>query len=883
MAIMSLPKVHKSALNPAQSFLCSIKPAQRGVFFELSRVKAHESAASRTQSKSRNNKQRAPVGGLQSVCGGPAAKSKGPGNFLTFFKRSGRSYKEVTGGLVDLTMHHGRIPDAFKSLWPQLLACMLVECTGVFLILPLFSPDTRPILWWCNLDALEDPLDAPVHSAISALSIKNCHQEFVDGLAKVLVLAPRLKKFAFSGHHRLSIDFLATLPTHSLTIHLTTYTNATLGELLTILDSPELDDADIQYWRCTPVVLSRKHFFSLPGLSPFLLKYHLYKADVSHGRYTMYKGIHCFLLNVIAATSPTSRSRRSRRSVAAVRPGLAGWGKSHRRPALQQRRGTLPTRVVKKSKKRKEGVEEDLETLRNIICRALRAELPLSDDETGQPNGKVAIKFPQVMPHPDAEFQCTVCDASTGAESGRVATLPTSSFYQSTSYSQLNSSRGKHMSYRGKRTLQLPSDRDHPKTGRRTRNLTEEERLAKRRASREKWRVNNSDAQRAMSRKAMAKKRNRLKAAGGRDWVDYHAAAAEHSRKYRSRKQMDASASGSRKRQKKCGSTDEEEDAHDEDNVDSQWLYRLRPRGPPSAAPTNITAPASPLRKRAPASLVRKPPPSAAPTNNAAPTSPLRNRGAKAAEDEKPAAKDACQDVEPHVDVHDFNEPASLLDIHHAQSDDEEHMPHLPARQELLFLPGTSDQEEPPARFPSELRFMVASRSGPVSRGSPLARSPPARVLTPAPEVPLPVVLFRDETPPVPPPADYFRYGWARGLSSLVLYPPSACCTNPDCPSEIPHKKAEPRQVVVYTLDKGVRHLSCLQRAMQIIIMQSLFSCTTAIRYEKRRKWGEEGEISNSSAVVRIGQGRETTLWAIYIQRVMAVKRNIWKYSSRAT
>ncbi|KAJ6462258.1 hypothetical protein C8R47DRAFT_1327226 [Mycena vitilis] len=60
----------------------------------------------------------------------------------------------------------------------------------------------------------------------------------------------------------------------------------------------------------------------------------------------------------------------------------------------------------------------------------------------------------------------------------------------------------------------------------------------------------------------------------------------------------------------------------------------------------------------------------------------------------------------------------------------------------------------------------------------------------------------------------FINYGWARGLCSSVLYPPNRQCTNPDCAANIPLKKAEPRQIVVYTLAKGVRpsweiHLSC--------------------------------------------------------------------------
>ncbi|KAJ7510585.1 hypothetical protein B0H11DRAFT_1701214 [Mycena galericulata] len=60
----------------------------------------------------------------------------------------------------------------------------------------------------------------------------------------------------------------------------------------------------------------------------------------------------------------------------------------------------------------------------------------------------------------------------------------------------------------------------------------------------------------------------------------------------------------------------------------------------------------------------------------------------------------------------------------------------------------------------------------------------------------------------------FVNFGWARGLCSSTLYPPNTHCTNPDCTAQIPLKKAEPRQIVVYTLDKGVQpswevHLSC--------------------------------------------------------------------------
>ncbi|KAJ7939533.1 hypothetical protein B0H13DRAFT_1941214, partial [Mycena leptocephala] len=58
------------------------------------------------------------------------------------------------------------------------------------------------------------------------------------------------------------------------------------------------------------------------------------------------------------------------------------------------------------------------------------------------------------------------------------------------------------------------------------------------------------------------------------------------------------------------------------------------------------------------------------------------------------------------------------------------------------------------------------------------------------------------------------HHGWSRGITSLSLYPPSHECTNSMCNRVNPLKKAECRQAVVYTLDKGVRpawsiHLYC--------------------------------------------------------------------------
>ncbi|KAJ6501927.1 hypothetical protein C8R45DRAFT_605210 [Mycena sanguinolenta] len=52
---------------------------------------------------------------------------------------------------------------------------------------------------------------------------------------------------------------------------------------------------------------------------------------------------------------------------------------------------------------------------------------------------------------------------------------------------------------------------------------------------------------------------------------------------------------------------------------------------------------------------------------------------------------------------------------------------------------------------------------------------------------------------------ELFRvHGWKLGLTSVTLYPPSHHCTSPDCPAAGPLKKAEQRQVVVYTHGDGV-------------------------------------------------------------------------------
>ncbi|KAG1814250.1 uncharacterized protein BJ212DRAFT_1274471, partial [Suillus subaureus] len=48
----------------------------------------------------------------------------------------------------------------------------------------------------------------------------------------------------------------------------------------------------------------------------------------------------------------------------------------------------------------------------------------------------------------------------------------------------------------------------------------------------------------------------------------------------------------------------------------------------------------------------------------------------------------------------------------------------------------------------------------------------------------------------------------------LTLYPPSKYCTNSDCPKTAALKWAEPRQIIIHTLDQGTlpvwaNHLSC--------------------------------------------------------------------------
>ncbi|KAJ7226864.1 hypothetical protein GGX14DRAFT_627313 [Mycena pura] len=57
-------------------------------------------------------------------------------------------------------------------------------------------------------------------------------------------------------------------------------------------------------------------------------------------------------------------------------------------------------------------------------------------------------------------------------------------------------------------------------------------------------------------------------------------------------------------------------------------------------------------------------------------------------------------------------------------------------------------------------------------------------------------------------------YGWPLGITSLTVYPPTMVCTTADCPKSSVLKRAEQRQVVVYTLAHGARpawsvHLAC--------------------------------------------------------------------------
>ncbi|KAJ6536225.1 hypothetical protein B0H19DRAFT_1271016 [Mycena capillaripes] len=57
-------------------------------------------------------------------------------------------------------------------------------------------------------------------------------------------------------------------------------------------------------------------------------------------------------------------------------------------------------------------------------------------------------------------------------------------------------------------------------------------------------------------------------------------------------------------------------------------------------------------------------------------------------------------------------------------------------------------------------------------------------------------------------------HGWHLGITSLTVYPPTKTCTNADCPKKGVLKRAEQRQVVVYSLALGARsawsvHLGC--------------------------------------------------------------------------
>ncbi|KAF7314043.1 hypothetical protein HMN09_00562900 [Mycena chlorophos] len=59
---------------------------------------------------------------------------------------------------------------------------------------------------------------------------------------------------------------------------------------------------------------------------------------------------------------------------------------------------------------------------------------------------------------------------------------------------------------------------------------------------------------------------------------------------------------------------------------------------------------------------------------------------------------------------------------------------------------------------------------------------------------------------------DMFRkHGWKRGLTSLMLYPPSHFCLNTACSRQTTLKDCKTRQAVVYTLDKGVMPAHAIQ------------------------------------------------------------------------
>ncbi|KAJ6492700.1 hypothetical protein C8R47DRAFT_1269993 [Mycena vitilis] len=82
--------------------------------------------------------------------------------------------------------------------------------------------------------------------------------------------------------------------------------------------------------------------------------------------------------------------------------------------------------------------------------------------------------------------------------------------------------------------------------------------------------------------------------------------------------------------------------------------------------------------------------------------------------------------------------------------------------------------------------------------------------------------VLKEDIWTMPPPEDCARmeettfktHGWHLGITSLVVYPPTRTCTNPDCPKRAVLKRAEQRQVVVYSLARGARpawsvHLTC--------------------------------------------------------------------------
>ncbi|KAJ7196857.1 hypothetical protein GGX14DRAFT_574668 [Mycena pura] len=158
--------------------------------------------------------------------------------------------------LVDFTLHmfYEYIPRGFESLWPRLLVCTLVKCrtADILRILPLFSPETRVSLVGCVAD--RDGGLAPVQSAISALSLNSCCNDFITGFLKV-VAAPRLKKFVMSECYPTLPSIAAFLSDSSCTLTHLALSVATLSGLLTLLALPHtchICALDIDFQWSTP-------------------------------------------------------------------------------------------------------------------------------------------------------------------------------------------------------------------------------------------------------------------------------------------------------------------------------------------------------------------------------------------------------------------------------------------------------------------------------------------------------------------------------------------------------------------------------------------------------------------------------------------------------